>query len=324
MNLEEKINVVKSILKDKKVAICFSGGADSTLLAYLASKVSSDVLAVTIDNGIFPKNFIQNTQKTAEEFNIKHHVINLNFFDNNELVSNSPKRCYYCRNEMYDHIEEYVLEKDFDFICDGNNISDLVQDRPGILITYGKNFKTPFIEARLTSSEIHEYLHKNNIHYSKSTTCIATRIQQNKKVTLKEIEKIKKSEEVLSKESGCELVKVRDLCDVSICEVDDFSKILNNKSFNVINDSLKSFGYKKVCLNLTPLDDDDTIVIDYENGEFKYQLPYTINLENSDTQNISQKIRINKNGLIEGFDFDSYDDALTEFMNVLSIIKRNV
>lgn len=324
MNLEEKINVVKSILKDKKVVICFSGGADSTLLAYLASKVSSDVLAVTIDNGIFPKDFIKNTRKTADEFNIKHHVIHLNFFDNEKLVLNNPKRCYYCRKEMYESIEEYVLENDFDFICDGNNISDLIQDRPGILITYGKHFKTPFIDARLTSSEIHKYLHENDIRYSKSTTCIATRIQQNRTVTLKEIEKIKKSEEVLSKESGCELVKVRDLGDVCICEVNDFSKILNKKSFNKINDSLKSFGYKKICLNLALLDDDDNIDIDYKNGGFKYQLPYTINLNDSDTQNISQKIRISENGLIEGFDFNNYDEALNEFMNVLSIIKRNV
>ena len=46
MDLEDKIDIVKSILKDKKVAIGFSGGADSTLIAYLSSKVAADTLAI--------------------------------------------------------------------------------------------------------------------------------------------------------------------------------------------------------------------------------------------------------------------------------------
>ena len=88
---------------------------------------------------------------------------------------------------MYSHIEKLAHKKGFDFICDGNNISDLVIDRPGILVTYKKDFKTPFIEAKLTSKEIHEYLNKNNIPYSRSTTCLATRIPTNTPTTQEKI-----------------------------------------------------------------------------------------------------------------------------------------
>ena len=35
MTLEDKISIVKDILRDRKVAIGFSGGADSTLIAYI-------------------------------------------------------------------------------------------------------------------------------------------------------------------------------------------------------------------------------------------------------------------------------------------------
>lgn len=63
MDLEEKINLVKNILSDKKVAIGFSGGADSTLLAYLSSLVSKETLAITIDNHLFPTDFINNAKK---------------------------------------------------------------------------------------------------------------------------------------------------------------------------------------------------------------------------------------------------------------------
>ena len=336
MTLEDKIEIVKDILKDKKVAIGFSGGADSTLIAYLASKVSSDVLAITIDNHLFPDNFIKHTQDTAQEFNIKHHVIDIDFYEDEEFLKNLPSRCHSCRNLMYDKIKECAIANGFDFICDGNNISDLVIDRPGILITYKMNFNTPLMDAKLTSKEIHEYLNKNNIEYSRSTTCLATRIPTNTQVDRDKIEKINESEKILSDISGCELVKVRDFNEVSICEVNDFSKIINENSFNEINDKLKSIGYKKICLNLSPLDDDEDITLDYENGQFQYQLPFTINLENTkskltkkivfeNSEKIElEKISINKNGLIEGHNFKNYDEALFEFMDTLPQMRRNV
>ncbi|WP_296884952.1 ATP-dependent sacrificial sulfur transferase LarE [uncultured Methanobrevibacter sp.] len=336
MTLEDKIEIVKDILKDKKVAIGFSGGADSTLIAYLASKVSSDVLAITIDNHLFPDNFIKHTQNTAQEFNIKHHVIDIDFYEDEEFLKNLPSRCHSCRNLMYDKIKECAIANGFDFICDGNNISDLVIDRPGILITYKMNFNTPLMDAKLTSKEIHEYLNKNNIEYSRSTTCLATRIPTNTQVDRDKIEKINESEKILSDISGCELVKVRDFNEVSICEVNDFSKIINENSFNEINDKLKSIGYKKICLNLSPLDDDEDINLDYENGQFQYQLPFTINLENTKSKLIKkivfensekielEKISINKNGLIEGHNFKNYDEALFEFMDTLPQMRRNV
>ena len=336
MTLEDKIEIVKDILKDKKVAIGFSGGADSTLIAYLASKVSSDVLAITIDNHLFPDNFIKHTQNTAQEFNIKHHVIDIDFYEDEEFLKNLPSRCHSCRNLMYNKIKECAIANGFDFICDGNNISDLVIDRPGILITYKMNFNTPLMDAKLTSKEIHEYLNKNNIEYSRSTTCLATRIPTNTQVDRDKIEKINESEKILSDISGCELVKVRDFNEVSICEVNDFSKIINENSFNEINDELKSIGYKKVCLNLSPLDDDEDITLDYENGQFQYQLPFTINLENTkskltkkivfeNSEKIElEKISINKNGLIEGHNFKNYDEALFEFMDTLPQMRRNV
>ena len=45
MNLQEKISNVKNFIKDKKIAISFSGGADSTLIAYLAAQASDNPIA---------------------------------------------------------------------------------------------------------------------------------------------------------------------------------------------------------------------------------------------------------------------------------------
>lgn len=335
MTPESKIEAVKDMLKDKKVAIGFSGGADSTLMAYLSSEVAADTLAVTIDNHLMPTGFIEHTRKTAESFGIRHEVIDINFYEDEYFLSNDSKRCFTCRKLMYTKIKEFALKNGFDFICDGNNISDLVADRPGILITYEMGFNTPFIEARLTSKEIHQYLNENNVSYSRSTTCLATRIATNTKTTKEKIDKISYCEDYILANTSCEIVKVRDLRELALLEVDDVNKVIAGDKFNDINDALKGHGFKKVALNLTSIDDDEYIKLDYNDGSFSYQLPFGINLENTKKQLTDiineneekielENITIHKGGLIEGHDLKSYDEALNRFMDALSKLRREV
>ncbi|MBQ2636966.1 MAG: 7-cyano-7-deazaguanine synthase [Methanobrevibacter sp.] len=336
MNLEDKINIVKNILKDKKVAIGFSGGADSTLIAYLASKVAKDTLAITINNHLFPSDFIENTKKTTDSFKIKHEIIDIDFYQDENFLLNDSSRCFTCRNLMYSKIKELAEKRGFDYICDGNNISDLVIDRPGILITYKNKFNTPFIEAKLTSKEIHEYLNKNNIPYSRSTTCLATRIPTNTQTTEEKINRIGYCEDYILSNTQCEIVKVRDLEKYSIVEVDNLDEILKDNKFKLINYEFKKQGFKNIALNLSELDDDEFIPIDYKDNSFSYQLPYTINIENTMLQleseiishskeNITvENIEISENGLVKGSNFETYEDALDAFMEILPKLRRNI
>ena len=335
MNLEDKIDIAKDILTDKKVAIGFSGGADSTLIAYLASEVSKDVLAITIDNHLMPTGFIEHAQRMAELFNMKHEIVDIDFYGDTDFLANRPDRCHTCRNLMYGEIERIAHEKGFDYICDGNNISDLVVDRPGILITYARNFNTPLIEAKLTSKEIHEYLEKKDIHYSRSTTCLATRIQTNTPITSEKVNRISHCEDYILANTNCKIVKVRDYEKFSICEVDNIDEITRDNKFKQINDELNGQGFDKVALNLSPIDDNEEIVLDYETGSFSYQLPFTINMENTknfiddfESSNENEirleNILITDTGLICGNNFKCYDDALYAFMEILPKIRRNI
>lgn len=336
MNLESKINNVENILKDKKVAIGFSGGADSTLLAYLSSKQAKDTLLITIDNKILPTGFIDNTKRIAKSFNLKQEIIEMNFFEDEEFLLNNSKRCYNCRNKMYSKIQEIAHKNGFDYICDGNNISDLVIDRPGILITYKKDFKTPFIEAKLNSSEIHKYLNKNNIPYSKSTTCLATRIPTNTATTKEKIKMISFCEDYILKNTECEIVKSRLFDKFIMCEVDNVSALIKNQKFKEINKIITSKFHKKLSLNLSEINDDEKINLDYSYGSFSYELPFTLDLKNTKKE-IKEDLLLNSNkklelkqfeifedGLIKGHNFKTYDEALNKFMELLPKLRRNI
>ena len=317
-----KIEKLKDILRDKKIAIAFSGGADSTLILYIASKVSDNPLAITIDNHIMPDGFIDHTQKVCEDFGVRQEIIDVNFYENEKIMENPFDRCYQCRDEMYKLITEKAHEEGYSTIVDGTNISDLVADRPGILINYKNNIKSPFVECRLDSKEIHEYLNENNINYSKSTTCLSTRLPFNEHVTQEKLEDIDLCEKVIYDNTDCEIVKVRSLPSMHLIEVDDFNDILDENKLNSIYDQLKELGCNKVCLNITKIDDDEEIILDYENNGFVYKLPYEIDLEKTELAN--KRIEIKSDGTVIGKDFNSYNEALEEFMEVLPTIRRTV
>lgn len=336
MRLNDKINIVRDILKDRNVAIGFSGGSDSTLIVYLASQIAKNTLAITIDNHLMPTGFVEHTRKMAESFGIEHEVIDIDFYRDADFLENTSKRCHTCRSLMYSTIKKLAIDRGFDYICDGNNISDLVDDRPGILVTYENDFKTPLIKAKLTSREIHEYLDKNNVPYSKSTTCLATRIPTNTPITQEKIEKISYCEDYILSNTGCEIVKVRDHGIFSLCEVDNIDEIIGENKYKQINDELKNKGYEKIALNLSEIKNNEDIILGLNEGDFSYKLPFTINIEDTEKQleneiifKTDEKIEVKNieifdSGLIEGKHFNSYENALERFMEILPNLRRNI
>lgn len=87
---------------------------------------------------------------------------------------------------------------------------------------------------------------------------------------------------------------------------------------------------------MSQIDDDEYIKLEFKDNSFRYQLPYAINLKDTLKQydvNIINKsdekleinnIVINEDGLITGHNLETYDEALTVFMDTLSKIRRKV
>ena len=243
MNLDEKIEKVENTIKNRKIAIAFSGGADSTLLAYLASKVSDKPIAITIDNHIFPTGFIKHCKKTAKEFGIKHKVIDLNFYEHENLLSNKSDRCFVCRDLMYGNIKKYATDNGYESVLDGNNISDLVLDRPGILITYKNNIESPFIHAKLTSKEIHEYLNRHNIPFSRSTTCLGTRLPTNTKMTPENIKQVSESEDFIYEKTKALYIETLGNPNSDVVDIESVAKIAHKHKIPLVVDNTFATPY---------------------------------------------------------------------------------
>ena len=337
MNTNDKINKVKEIFKDKKVAIAFSGGADSTLLIHLAKESNADILAVTFDNFIDPSGFVEYSRKRAEDFGVKHEIIELNFFDVDEFVSNKASRCYDCRKLMYSSIKQLAKEKGYEIMVDGNNITDLIHDRPGILVKYENEVLSPFIDAGLESYEIHKYLEDNDIEYAKSTTCLATRIKTNQKVTPDSINRIDYGESFIKDLTGVDVVKLREDNNKATVEVSDLDKILldigiDNSEESLIKDSeiqIKENGRLRLDKSVPyKIDIENTIKIISKNpiieniGEIKEIKVINEGLLKFEIEDKTFKLL--EYGQIVFEDLDDKEEVYLYLIKILPLIRRKV
>lgn len=285
MEIEAKLENLKKYLKDKKVLVAFSGGADSSLIASIASSVSKEAIAVTIDNGVMPSDCIKNAQTIAKNIGITHSVVKEDFLLDESFRINPPNRCYICKNNMYSKLVEMADAEDLE-VVDGTNITDLLEDRPGIMVNYERNIKSPLVVTGFTAEEVREVLELLKIDYNISTTCLATRISKNTELTLKKINRIKYAESLLKGLSGSEYVRVRDQDDIATIELDNIEKILNPGILNHIDSELKAVGFKKVTMDIGGPKDTKTELLIYKPCKdeknkvmFETELPYSIDIE---------------------------------------------
>jgi len=348
MNLDEKIKKVENIMKGKKIAIAFSGGADSTLVAYIANKVAKDVLAITFNNEIMPSAFLNDAQEIADSIGIKQKTINQDFLENDKFRENESNRCYLCRSMMYSRIKKLANDNGFETIVDGTNISDLLEDRPGIMVNYENNILSPLTSAGIEKEEVIELLNNENIKYSKSTTCLATRIKTGEEITGKKINRIKYAENLLKNLTNDDTVRVRDISNTAQIEVKDIDPLLKKNTLKLIESELKAVNFEKITLDIGTTTHEKKEIVIYKPCKdesnkimFENEVPYKIDISKtckelekigdvkcSDKMGVAM-ININdhditlfENGKIIARRVKNKEDAQNILIQVLPLIRR--
>ncbi|MHA2260155.1 MAG: hypothetical protein ACXACO_19490 [Promethearchaeota archaeon] len=153
---EKKLNNIISYLKGKRVIVAFSGGVDSSLLAYLSSRYAKETLLLTEKSILYPDEEIDEASQFANSHNIPHRII---------FQCNPENRCYLCKTGLYEDIINVKKDENFDTILDGSNADDLLDYRPGMQALKELNIFTPYIEYNINKQEIREisiYLFNQN------------------------------------------------------------------------------------------------------------------------------------------------------------------
>ena len=139
----------------KSVAVAFSGGIDSTVVAKAAQLALGDrAIAVTADSPSVPRAEIEDACTLAKQIGIRHRLVSTDEFQDADYVRNDGTRCYYCKSELYSRIETLLPELGVDVICSGANLDDQGDYRPGLKAAAEHHVRHPLQEAGFTKADV--------------------------------------------------------------------------------------------------------------------------------------------------------------------------
>ena len=138
-----------------RVAVAFSGGIDSTVVAQAAQlALGARAVAVTADSASVPRAEVAEAVELARRIGIRHRVVATEEFSDPDYVRNDGTRCYYCKSELYARIEAILPELGAEVICSGANLDDLGDYRPGLTAAAEHAVRHPLQEAGMSKADV--------------------------------------------------------------------------------------------------------------------------------------------------------------------------
>ena len=237
------------------VAVAFSGGVDSTLVAVAAHRVLGEkALVVTAVSPALAKREIEETVRLAEMFGFDHRIIHTNEMDREGYVANSPQRCYFCKTELYTELTALADKEGIEWVVNGSNTDDIGDYRPGMIAASENRVRSPLIEAGLTKADVRAIARSLDIPIwdKPAQPCLSSRVPYGIPVTVETLSKIEQAEDYL-RGLGLKEVRARHhdrLCRIEVGE-DEMDFAFGHRKEIVA--AVKKIGYLWVSLDMSGL-----------------------------------------------------------------------
>jgi len=250
----DKLEVVKNIIKDKKIIVAFSGGVDSTLITYLANKYGKQACAVTIKTELIANEEVIDAKKISEYIEIEWVLIEKNILNNPIININPINRCYHCKKTIIGELFRLKELKNFDIVIDGTHLNDVEGYRPGVKALKESEVISPFLIAKISKKEIRFLSKKFGLFtWNKpSSPCLATRIPYYDKLTPDIINMVERAEQFIKRNFDVKIIRVRYQYPIARIEIgeQDLNRILDKEKLKIIYNYLKSLNFPFITLDL--------------------------------------------------------------------------
>ena len=237
-----------------KVLVAYSGGTDSAYLAWAANRVlAHEALAVTADSASIPETHKRDAVTFAEQFGIRHRLIETGEFENPDYVRNDPNRCFHCKDELFSRMNDLGESLGVSVIAYGVNKDDTSDFRPGHRAAQEHEVRAPLLEADLEKSEIRILSREAGLPTwdRPAAACLSSRIPYGTRVTRENVRSVEQGEEALAR-LGFRVCRVRYHGELARIEIgkDELHKALDHEMAELFVKIFQDLGFQYVTLDL--------------------------------------------------------------------------
>ncbi len=204
-------SLVDTIGGYQSCAIAFSAGVDSTVVAKAARVALGDeAVAVTGVGPALAQSELADARRLAHLIGIQHVEVATDEAEQLGYIRNAPDRCFHCKTELYTHVEQVARSLGLAVLCNGANVDDLVDYRPGMQAARDFQVRSPLVECGLNKADVRAVAQHWGLPVwdKPAAPCLASRIAYGVEVTPERLGRIEQAETYL-RSLGLREVRVR-------------------------------------------------------------------------------------------------------------------
>ena len=252
--LAKQARLLTSLTAHNSLLVALSGGADSAYLAWAAHRTLGDrALAITALSASFPAYDREQVEAFVREARLRHEFIETHEFENPLYVTNSPDRCYHCKDELFEQMDKLATQRGFAAIAYGINADDTHDFRPGHRAAAEHRVLAPLLEVGLTKSEIRSLSRQAGLRTwdRPASACLSSRVPYGTQVTPEILRRIERGEEILRR-LGFRQFRVRAHGELARIEIapDELPRALDPAMTREFAALFKPLGFAYVTLDL--------------------------------------------------------------------------
>ncbi len=206
------------------VIVAFSGGIDSSLVAYVAGQVLGErALAVTSASASLKRADLALAKKLATDWGIRHKVIVTDELSKPNYRANPVDRCFHCKTSLYTFLEELAQSETVEVVLNGTNTDDLSDYRPGLRAAETHGVRHPYVEAAIDKAGVRgiaRWLGLDDLAELPAAPCLSSRIETGIAIDADTLRAVYRCERLIAQALSPRTVRCRVRRDAVVVEVD--------------------------------------------------------------------------------------------------------